>query len=136
MFDEDPNIKYVSFHIEDDHEADATEHFETVYETLAQAKSDKGKVLMHCTDGKSVGPTMMVAYMMMASQRQDKKLPLVKALDFVMSKEPYIQPNRNFMKQLIELEKDLYDEVSVKLKSDRARGGKPQHQRGKGKRGK
>lgn len=74
--------------------------------------------------------------MMMASERQEKHLPLVRALDFVMSKEPYIQPNRNFMQQLIALEKDLYDEVSVKLTGKGGRRGKPRHVRGKGKRGK
>lgn len=51
--------RYVEFHIENDHTAEASEHFETAFNALKQVKEDKSCALVHCTDMKwSVGLMM------------------------------------------------------------------------------
>merc|ERR1719223_1048381 len=115
------DFKYTELAVEDDHEADAAEHFEDVYTLLKSVKEEKSAALVHCTLCKAVAPTFVLAYMMMASARADKYLPLQKAHAFLKSKEPGCDPTRNdnLMTQLIELEKELYDEATMSV----SRGG-------------
>mmetsp|Transcript_23596 Transcript_23596/g.26205 ORF Transcript_23596/g.26205 Transcript_23596/m.26205 type:complete len:192 (-) Transcript_23596:40-615(-) len=125
---------YTNLHIKETHDGDAAQHFDELYDIILKIKDDKEKVLVHCTDGKSVSATVVYAYMMMASSKKNKHLPLVKAMDFVMGKEPGAQPRENFMIQLIALETKLYGEASMRVKPAKKQGRKG-HKRGKGRRG-
>jgi len=158
-------FKYVDFEIEDSHNFDISQCFEPFYDVVKEVK-DKGdtKVLVHCDTGQSISPTLLLAYMMMASQRIEKHLSLQAAYRRINDMNPGAIPNDNFMNQLIELEEQLFDEVSMRMKGSRRGGtsggggrrgkqpsGKPgardigtgaaakarmKYQRGKGKRGK
>lgn len=92
---------------------------------------------------KSVAPTFVLAYMMMASSKAGKYLPLQKAHAFLKSKEPGADPTRNdhLMRQLIELESDLYDgETTMSVARSGGGGGRSGgrggKRGGKGRRGK
>jgi hypothetical protein len=79
-------------------------------------KESKGNVLVHCTTGKNIAPTIILAYMMMSSKTQNKHLPLAAALKYIKGKCISAQPIDQFLMQLVELEIELYDEPSMKIK--------------------
>lgn len=132
------DFKYTSFDVSDVHDADAASHFEAANELIFRVKDEKSNVLVHCTTGKSVAPTFVLAYMMTASARADKRLTLLMAIKFLNGKWMGMQPNDNFMGQLLDVEMELYEENSMRIVGrssgggSRGRGGRG----GKGKRGK
>jgi protein-tyrosine phosphatase len=134
MFPED--FKYVAFPIEDVHDAEPNEHFEAAFEALSAVKENKEFALVHCTTGKNISPTIILAYMMMSSHKQDKHLPLAKAIQYVQSKAPGASPSPQFLSQLIDLEVELFEDASVKVPGKRGTAGRQGYTRGKGKRGK
>jgi protein-tyrosine phosphatase len=134
MFPDD--FKYVSFPIEDVHDAEPNAHFEAAYEALSAVKENKQIALVHCTTGKNISPTIILAYMMMSSQKQDKHLPLAKAIQYVQNKAPGASPSQQFLGQLIDLEVELFEDASVKLPGRNRTAGRQGYTRGKGKRGK
>jgi protein-tyrosine phosphatase len=103
---------------------------------LAAVKERQGVALIHCTTGKNISPTLLLAYMLLSAKKQDKHLPLLKAIQFVQSKAPGSNPSEQFLEQLVDLEVELFEDASVKIKGrgggGRGRGGRG----GKGKRGK
>lgn len=127
------DFTYMELDLEDTHNCNIKGHFDNVYEILKTVKEEKQKALVHCTSGKSMAPAIVASYMLNASAKADKHLPLKKALDFIHSKRPGSCPNDNFTKQLIELEVELYDDASMRVATGKKSSG---HRRGKGKRGK
>ena len=134
-------------------------YFEDIYEIVKECKENGQRVLIFDETGRSVSPTICIAYMLIASRRQDKYLPLKQALPHVQGKEPSVAPNDGFMRQLLTLEEQLYEKVSMRIAGEPVGGrrtgggggggtrsgkpgartatrGKAAHMRGKGKRGK
>ena len=129
------DFAYSEFAIEDLHDANPSAHFNDTYDVLSTAKEQNRIALLHDTTGKNISPTLLLAYMMLSAKRQDKHLPLSQALKFVQGKAPGAQPSEQFMEQLVELEVELFEDASIKIRgrgSGRGRGGRG----GKGKRGK
>ncbi|ESO11289.1 hypothetical protein HELRODRAFT_91497, partial [Helobdella robusta] len=58
-----------------------------------------GKVLVHCQAGVSRSPTICLAYLIRVF-----RLNLDSAFTFLKSRRPIINPNLNFMTQLVEFE--------------------------------
>ena len=126
---------YTEFGIEDLHDATPSTHFNDTYDVLSAVKDQQRVALIHDTTGKNISPTLVLAYMMLSAKRQDKHLPLAQALKFVQGKAPGAQPSEQFMEQLVELEVELFEDASIKIRrsgGSRGRGGRG----GKGKRGK
>lgn len=73
--------------------------FEKGLEILRRVKSEGGKTLVHCHEGKSRSVSLCVAYLMCENQ-----MTLAKSLAFVKSKRPVSKPNAGFLRQLLELE--------------------------------
>jgi len=149
MFEDDSNYspEYLSFPCEDTHDSDPSEYFEPLFEFVSKAKEQnksdsKSQCLIHCTYGKNISPTFVVAYMMMSSQKQNKHLPLSQALKYVTSKYPGVQLQQGMLNSLINLEEQLFEETSmtkVGVKSHnsaRGQGNLRGGRGGKGKRGK
>ena len=129
------DFTYTEFPIEDLHDATPSRHFNDTYDALSAVKEQQRVALIHDTTGKNISPTLVLAYMMLSAKRQDKHLPLSQALKFVQGKAPGAQPSEQFMEQLVELEVELFEDASIKIRgrgSGRGRGGRG----GKGKRGK
>jgi len=139
LFPED--FSYLELSLEDRHDAEPSKHFNEVFDLISSVKdSDKHeKALVFDVNGKNIAPTLVLAYMMMSAKKHDKHLPLAQAIKFVQSKAPGSNPSPQFLAQLVELEVELFEDASVKVRGvggsgggSRGRGGRG----GKGKRGK
>jgi len=85
------------------------EYFEQTYEILSAVKSDEKVALIHCTTGKNISPTLVLAHMMISAKKQDKHLPLAKAIQFIQAKAPGANPSEQFMALLVDLEVELFE---------------------------
>uniref|UniRef100_A0A0R3SQP6 protein-tyrosine-phosphatase n=1 Tax=Hymenolepis diminuta TaxID=6216 RepID=A0A0R3SQP6_HYMDI len=93
---EDNNeIKYLRVAVEDSGTADLMPYFVPVIEFIDGAIRSKGSVLVHCQEGISRSPSLVVAYIMAHSN-----LLLMDALTVVSYARPIICPNINFLGQL------------------------------------
>lgn len=133
-FQED--FTYVNLEMDDTSDCDAAQYFQQVYEVLKDVKDKQSKALIHCTNCKSMAPAIMTAYMLIASQKADKYLPLKKALDHVHSKRVGSLPDDNLLRQLVDLEVELYEEASIKVVRPGGGGGGRRGGKGRGGKGK
>jgi hypothetical protein len=131
-----PHKSAVTYHgldLEDDAECDISEHYDAIYDILAGVKDKSGKVLICDLVGQSLPSTIIAAYMLQASKKQDKYLPLNKALAHIAAKDPVLKPSEPMLLRLCLLEEDLYEECSVDLR--RPGGGRGGKRGGRGGRG-
>ncbi|CAH1783950.1 unnamed protein product [Owenia fusiformis] len=70
---------------------------------IEEVRSNAGRVLVHCQAGISRSATVCIAYIM-----QTKQHVLEEAFDYVRSCRNVINPNLNFMRQLMEFEQELF----------------------------
>ena len=119
--------------------AEPSKYFNDTYDVLSAVKERSGIALIHCTTGKNISPTLLLAHMLLSAKKQDRHLPLLQAIKFVQGKAPGSNPSEQFLEQLVELEVELFEDASVKVKRTRGagagRGGRG-GRGGKGKRGK
>ena len=88
--------------LEDQEDHDAMQHFATVAEFTDNALKSGGAVCFHCAAGISRSSTMIIAYLMIS-----KKLSLIQAFERTYNARRVTWPNRTFMKQLIDYEREL-----------------------------
>mmetsp|Transcript_35551 Transcript_35551/g.65857 ORF Transcript_35551/g.65857 Transcript_35551/m.65857 type:complete len:200 (-) Transcript_35551:66-665(-) len=94
---ESRGVKYLNVDIEDELEADLSEHFEKTYQFAKKAlDEEKGVVLFHCMVGKSRSPTLVIAFLL-----KHRGCTLKEAFAMVKEKRPLIAPNPDFAKQLV-----------------------------------
>jgi protein-tyrosine phosphatase/rhodanese-related sulfurtransferase len=103
-------IQYLNIVIPDKVEVDIRKDFHLCVDFIKQAAKVRGKILIHCVQGISRSSTIVIWYLMLTT-----KCTLSAAYAFVQRKRPLIFPNRGFMAQLIEMEKELYGIESVDL---------------------
>ncbi len=80
------------------------DEFDSSFEFINGALTDKKKILVHCAVGKSRSASFVIAYMM-----KSKNMNLREAYEHVLSRRSIIKPNDGFMKQLMLYEKLLFD---------------------------
>jgi len=83
--------------------------FEDAFEFIEKARSENCGVFVHCIIGKSRSASVVLAYLM-----RHKSMSLKESYDYLKSRRPLIQPNDGFMAQLIQLEKGLYNQTTMK----------------------
>ena len=93
---------YIQFNILDTEIQNIKQYFEPANEFINNAINNKGKVLVHCHAGISRSGTICIAYIM-----KYKKMKFDDALKFVRQKRPKISPNKGFIEQLRNYEKEL-----------------------------
>lgn len=95
---------YKNLNLEDriDKEGSLLFHLEAALKFIEECKEGKGRILIHCMEGKSRSASVVIAYLMKAYT-----LSVTTAFQVVKSKRAIAQPNSNFMKQLIEFEHKL-----------------------------
>jgi len=83
---------------------------------------------VHDSTGCDEAPTVIAAYMLMSAKAQGKTLTLVQALNFLNGKKNTIQLSKACMKQLSELEEQLFGESTIQVRA----GGRGNKGRGRG----
>ena len=101
----EPEITYKKVVINDDARENLSIHFESTYEFIEKALSEKNsnRVLVHCNAGVSRSATIVMAYLM------QKRIftTYADAYKHVQFKRPIVYPNPGFVKQLLDLEVKL-----------------------------
>ena len=70
----------------------------------------KGKIFVHCSAGISRSPSLVVAYLM-----KSRGMSLKTALGQVVRARPQVSPNPGFLRQLKELDEELYGTASLDI---------------------
>ena len=117
--DEIEGIEYKTVPLEDDDDQLLAPYFESCFEfinTAAQSRNSTGgtkkekdepikpTVLVHSYFGMSRSSAIIIAYLM-----KEKKWSLREAYDHLKERHSSINPNDNFIVQLIHYEQELYD---------------------------
>jgi len=107
---EKDGVKYLGVPVKDDPSGDIYLHFEPTSFFIEEARLNNGKVFVHCNVGMSRSSTIVVAYLMKC-----KRMNLIDALRYTKLRRPMSSPNSGFMRQLLELEMELYGKETVDL---------------------
>uniref|UniRef100_A0A915JTC0 Uncharacterized protein n=1 Tax=Romanomermis culicivorax TaxID=13658 RepID=A0A915JTC0_ROMCU len=99
-----PTSSYLHVPIEDEDREKIDKHFDRVINFLSDQKSQNRRVVVYCGLGVSRSAAFVLAYLM-----ADQRMTLFDAYKFLRSKRSVILPNVGFFKQLIDLEKRLFD---------------------------
>lgn len=91
------DFEYLRIYIEDDESKNIAAHFGKSNRFIYNAIAKGGKVLVHCIEGKSRSPAIVVAFLM-----RKKKMNFSDAYFLVKKERPMIEINQGFLKQLKE----------------------------------
>ncbi|KAF9448424.1 phosphatases II [Macrolepiota fuliginosa MF-IS2] len=69
-----------------------------------------GRIFVHCSAGVSRSPTIVTSYLM-----KQRHMPLKTALGHVLRARPQVSPNSGFLKQLKELEVELFGKATLDI---------------------
>ncbi len=100
------DIQYHHIDIEDDKDVSIHPYFDFVNQLIEE---NKGKnILIHCMNSVSRSVTLVLQYLMQKMSLKDSYLYLIS------KREQYTRPNRGFLKQLFDKEKELYQIQTMK----------------------
>ncbi|GJN31931.1 hypothetical protein PR202_gb20391 [Eleusine coracana subsp. coracana] len=99
---------YRNFFIKDDENADICDVFQDTSDFIDYVKHLRGKVLVHCFEGKSRSATVVLAYLIMR-----KNCTLLEAWNMLKKVHRRAHPNDGFAKVLLDLDKKLHGKVSM-----------------------
>ncbi|XP_074653648.1 dual specificity protein phosphatase 14-like isoform X2 [Tubulanus polymorphus] len=105
-----PGIDCDQIHIDDVPHARLYAYFDRCADKIHQVKKRGGKTLVHCVAGVSRSASLIIAYLM-----KYQRMRLRDAYYHVRQRRQCIRPNVGFWKQLIEYEKKVFGQASVKM---------------------
>ncbi|CAL4963757.1 unnamed protein product [Urochloa decumbens] len=105
---------YRNFSIKDDENADIGDVFQDASDFLDYVEHLRGKVLVHCFEGKSRSATVVLAYLMLR-----KNYTLLEAWNMLKKVHRRAQPNDGFAKVLLDLDKKLHGKISMEWQHKR-----------------
>jgi protein-tyrosine phosphatase len=86
--------------IEDHDEVNLIQHFDNAVAFIQEKMNlNDGNVFIHCAQGKSRSPSVVIAYLM-----KQRDMTLKEALSHVQKCRPVVYPNSGFMEQLAQYE--------------------------------
>jgi len=94
---------YETVAVQDDAAADIESAFDRVASFIDQAVQAKGRVLVHCNQGRSRSVALLCAYLM-----RYRQMTLARALQTIRCHRPIAQPNEGFMRQLERYERSIH----------------------------
>lgn len=94
-FEQKRKLTYHRLRASDNHGQDLLQFFEEAHDFIEHARSEGGRILVHCWAGVSRSATIVVSYVMRSSGCSPSE-----ALEFVRKKRNIVAPNFNFMGQL------------------------------------
>ncbi|CAF1283134.1 unnamed protein product [Didymodactylos carnosus] len=95
------DFRTLQIDLRDDEQENILKVLEKAFAFIDEAKSNKCRVLVHCSHGQSRSPTIVIAYLM-----RTYNISLEQCLSHVVKARPCVLPNDGFLKQLI-----LYDKL-------------------------
>lgn len=101
-FESDDSIKYIRIPCHDSTHQNILQYFETTFEYIRQQLAAPKNILVHCQGGVSRSPSFVIGYLMRHHSKTFNE-----AFDFVRSKRSIINPNLNFLGQLMQYERSL-----------------------------
>ena len=102
------NIEYLNIKIDDSKDVYLSQYFEKVFNFINENKQKK--ILIHCVQGKSRSASFVISYLM-----YQYKMNLITAYHHIKKIRNIIQPNIHFMNQLIDYEKNLFNNNSLTI---------------------
>lgn len=105
-----PNVEYVKVPVDDTPDANLYAYFDQVADKIAEVRKRGGKTLVHCIAGVSRSATLCIVYLM-----KYEGMPLRKAYQYLKSRRPIIHPNHGFFQQMIDYERRLFGQETVKM---------------------
>ncbi|KAJ1969913.1 dual specificity phosphatase 12 [Dispira parvispora] len=98
---------YLWVNLDDGQQENIVRFFPATYDFIDNAISNGGNVLVHCYQGRSRSPTIVIAYLM-----RRLKLGWKKAGELVRKKRPIVYPNIGFQEQLFNFQQSLFRNLS------------------------
>uniref|UniRef100_A0A646QF89 protein-serine/threonine phosphatase n=1 Tax=Hemiscolopendra marginata TaxID=943146 RepID=A0A646QF89_9MYRI len=105
-----PNVEYVKVPVDDTPYANLFNYFDVVADKIAEVRRQGGRTLVHCIAGVSRSATLCIAYLM-----KYEGMSLRKAYLHVKARRPIAHPNHGFFKQLIDYERRLFGQETVRM---------------------
>jgi dual specificity MAP kinase phosphatase len=102
------SIEYLNIKIDDSKNVQLNIYFDKVFNFINEDKNKK--ILIHCRQGKSRSASFVISYLM-----YHYNMNLITAYNYVKKIRNIIQPNIHFMNQLINYEKELFDNNSLTI---------------------
>ncbi|KAM4566049.1 dual specificity protein phosphatase 14 isoform 2-T2 [Odontesthes bonariensis] len=96
--------------VQDQPHAPLRDYFDPVSERIRQNHS--GATLVHCTAGRSRSPALIMAHLMRC-----EGLSLRQAHELVLERRPFVRPNAGFWRQLMDYERALFSQNTVRMAS-------------------
>ncbi|XP_050150692.1 dual specificity protein phosphatase PHS1-like isoform X1 [Malus sylvestris] len=101
-------FEYKNFAICDNDDTNISTIFDEAVSFTDRVEQERGKVLVHCFEGKSRSATLVLAYLMLR-----KNCTLLEAWNSLKQVHRRAQPNDGFAKILVDLDKKLHGRVSM-----------------------
>jgi len=90
-------------------------HFRATTEWIHLSRQRGGKLLVHCSHGRSRGSSIVLAYLLRRGGADCRGCSLREALEHLRRRRVGVAPNVGFMGELIRLERELHGEATVQL---------------------
>jgi len=104
------SVEYVKVAVDDSPFANISSFFDKIADKIHETQKSGGKTLVHCVAGVSRSASLCIAYLM-----KYDNMSLRDAYEYVKERRPIIRPNNGFFRQLIDYERKLHDQETVKL---------------------
>uniref|UniRef100_T1IQY8 protein-serine/threonine phosphatase n=1 Tax=Strigamia maritima TaxID=126957 RepID=T1IQY8_STRMM len=105
-----PHVDYLKIPVDDTPYSNLYSYFDVAADKIAEVRKKGGKTLVHCIAGVSRSVSLCLAYLM-----KYEGMSLRKAYFHVKARRPIAHPNHGFFKQLIEYERRLFGQDTVRM---------------------
>jgi len=101
-FLDERKFTYKIIELHDEVHCNLGQYFEETFIFIQSCLRDKGRIFVHCNQGRSRSATIVIAYLMRVNRWSYQQ-----SLSFLQSKRPVCNPNDGFVQQLVYYEKEL-----------------------------